>query len=394
MTEQTETLTQALAQAGAQWMAYGPSEAEAAWIAETFGAYQAEYAAIRQRVGILHGSPRGRIEVTGEERADFLHRMISAEVRELPAGEATRGFMLNEKGRIVADMVVLQGAGRTVLELDRFDIDGLMELLDSRLFAEDVTLTPTTDQYEVLVLHGPAALTLLSEATGQAEAVLTPWTHRTVRIAGAGCLVYRRDDAGALGLHLHVPVEAAAEVYRVLLNEAGFDPTAELDAAFGETRRQGLRGRPIGWLAYNSARIESGTPIYHVDFGPDSLAHETGVIQEAVSFTKGCYLGQEVVARMESLGHPKRILAGVKLPDERMPVAGAQVFASDESGEAASTSVVGGVTSSTLSPMLGGQAIGFAVMKWGYHQPGTNIFVNCEGETVKGEISPLRFLEQ
>jgi folate-binding protein YgfZ len=393
-TAKTDTaLTELLDECGAQWMNYGPAPSEGGVaVVESFGAYEAAYAAIRQRVGIVHMPQRGRIEITGEERADFLHRMISANVRDLEPGQGRPGFMLNEKGRIVADLVVLQEADRAVVELDRFDVDGLMELWDSRLFAEDVQLTDQTEQTEILTLHGPAALTLLAEASGERELSLQPMAHQRVRIGQTVCLVYRRDDAGTPGLHLHVPMDAAAAVYRQLLARAGFDPRAELDADFAEHRRQSLRGRPAGWLAYNSARIEAGTPIFHIDFGPDSLAHETGIVHQQCDFEKGCYLGQEIVARMESLGHPKRILTGLKLQGEAMPVAGAQLFSPDETGTAPSEQVVGAVTSSTVSPMLGGQAIGFAVVKWGWQEPGTAVYVNCEGQTLKAQTHALRFL--
>ncbi len=138
---------------------------------------------------------------------------------------------------------------------------------------------------------------------------------------------YRLDDTGAMGLHLFVPTDDAEMLYEKLLSAAGFDPEAdaEPDADYAQRRRETLRGRPIGWLAYNTARIEAGTPIFHVDFGHDSLPGETGLLDHAVSFNKGCYIGQEIVARMKNLGHPKRLLVGLKFPDQKLPVAGTQV---------------------------------------------------------------------
>src|SRR5690606_32624583 len=114
---------------------------------------------------------------------------------------------------------------------------------------------------------------------------------RDVTIAQAEVTVYRRDDAGAPGLHLIVPRDRAGDVYKALLEPVGgLVPEVE-----GGVRRA-ITGRGIGWLAYNTARIEAGTALYCVDFGPDSLPAETGprTMAEAVSFTKGCYLGQEI----------------------------------------------------------------------------------------------------
>ena len=384
--------------AGAAFMNYGPPPEEGgAEVVEHFGQYEAEYAAIRQRVGIMHQPQRAVIELTGADRAEFLHHLLANDVTGLQAGAGRRAFLLSEKGRVLADVFILQHASRMQIELDRLDKDELLRVLDSRLFAEDVTLHDASDQYQPLALHGPAAASLLDAAGAGDVTGLSSLAHRTVTIEGAECTVYRRDDAGALGLHVLVPTAQAESVYRALLQAAGFDAQAELepDADYAQRRRESLRGRPIGWRAYNTARIEAGTPIFHIDFGQDSLPAETGVLDEAVSFEKGCYIGQEVVARMRNLGHPKRILVGLKCPDDRLPVAGAQVFTPDvaDGSAAASDQVVGGITSSTLSPLLGQCAIAFAVVKWGQHEPGTRLAASVNGQTTEARVQSLRFLD-
>jgi folate-binding protein YgfZ len=150
--------------------------------------------------------------------------------------------------------------------------------------------------------------------------------------------------------------------------------------------------RHAGWHALNIARIEAGTPVFRVDFGPTNLPAETGVLHDRVSFTKGCYLGQEVVARMHSLGHPKQTLAALRItrsttaadgtPD--MPMTGSTIFPApegpDETDDAARTPAddakpVGAVTSATRSPMLGDEPVCFAMLKWKHHEPGTPLLV-------------------
>ena len=145
----------------------------------------------------------------------------------------------------------------------------------------------------------------------------------------------------------------------------------------------------MGWEAFNTARIEAGTPLFHIDFGPDSLPGETGLLTHCVSFTKGCYLGQEIVARMQNLGHPKRIVTGFKAHTNALPVAGTQVLehADDTTHDPAHAKVVGGITSSTAAPLLGGTPVGLAVMKWGHHTPGTHARVAVEGELHDIEIT-------
>ena len=174
-----------------------------------------------------------------------------------------------------------------------------------------------------------------------------------------------------------MPRDRAAAIWEFLL---------ATDHIVGQDKR---RVRPIGWLAFNIARIEAGTPLFNIDFGPTNLPHESGILHDRVSFTKGCYLGQEIVARMESLGKPKQTLVGLKMQSDLLPVAGAQVFergADDVMGQQ-----IGIVTSSTLSPMLGAAPIAFAMLKTACAAAGAAVLVNAEGEQVKATVESLRF---
>lgn len=389
-----DPLRDAQERAGAEWIAYGPASEDAppAEIAATFGEYQAEYAAIRQRVGILHLPQRGVLRLVGADVADFLHRMVTHDIRGLPAGGTRRTLQLNEKGRIVADAIVHHGSADTWLELDRSDAATLKALLEKRLFAEDVTIEDISDQRVALVLAGPSSTPLLESlrTAGTPAAEIPPHTHHVLTLGGQGVTVYRWDDTGAPTFRLLVPTAAAADLYARLLDAAGFSPDAAASPGSDQAaqRRQGLRGRPIGWMAYNTARIEAGSPLFHIDFGTDSLPAETGILDHVVSFNKGCYLGQEIVARMRSLGHPKRLLVGLRFDSDALPLAGSEVL--DPADRA---TVIGGVTSSALSPIRGNQAVAFAVMKWGKHTAGTKIVVPAEGRFVEAVVQGLRFLE-
>ncbi len=170
-------------------MSYGPPPAEGGLeIVESFGHYEAEYAAIRQRVGIMHMPQRGILRLTGDDRADFLHRMLTCDVKALAGGRSRHGFQLNDKGRIVADLMVHHGDLDTWLETDVLDLAALQQLLDQRLFAEDVMLEEFTAERVKLVLHGPAALALLRQVADEPEAVermaAMAGTHHVVKLGG------------------------------------------------------------------------------------------------------------------------------------------------------------------------------------------------------------------
>ncbi len=360
-------------------------------IVESFGHYEAEYAAIRKGVGIMHLPQRGLLQLVGGDVKDFLNRMLTQDITALRGGDSVRAFQLNEKGRIIADVIVHHGDVHTWIEADRFDLPALAELYDTSLFGEDLAVVNISDDWTALALHGPQSGDLLRTVVEDdpARMLAMPGTHHVLAAAGEKLTACRRDECGATGVVLWVRQPHAAELYKRLADMAGgLVPDVEADGS-GAGAKRAIRGRGIGHLAYNTARIESGTPIYHIDFGPDTLPHEIGteLLDQAVSFTKGCYLGQEIVARMANLGHPKRVLCGLRFDDDRLPVTGAQAT---EPGD--NMAVIGAVTSSTLSPMRGGNAIAFAMLKWGIHQPDTLVKVAAEGELVDSTVQSLRFL--
>ena len=394
--------------AGAAFMAYGPGEG-AAQVAEGFGQYEAEYAAIRQRAGVMHLPQRAVLSFTGDDRQDFLHRMLTQDINALKGGATVRAFQLNVKGRIIADLIVHHGDASTWLEMDRFDLPEVQKLYDHYLFADDVVMEDWTDRRTALALHGPASVKLLQAISAEDATPVAdmPGTHHVLTLSGVKVTVYRWDVCGVPGFGLWAPSDQAAEVYQALLKASGYetdapDPKTDPEAAAecAKRRRESLRGRPVGWSAFNTARIEAGSPFFHIDYGQDSLPAESGVLEKAVSFSKGCYLGQEIVARMQSLGHPKRLLVGLRIEADELPIAGAQVVEpvkvnSDEQPEPGATThhIIGGITSSAVSPLLGQRPIAFAVMKWGHHTAGTQALVPCDQGLAPATVQALRFME-
>jgi folate-binding protein YgfZ len=386
-------LPEAMETAGAEWMPFGPPFADGTQIrvATDFGGYELEYAALRRYVGVMGLTQRGVIDISGEDRIDFLHRLVTQDIRAMQPGQASRALMLDAKGRVQADLIVTHGQSTTRLELDRFDIAATLEDLNGKLFAEDVTIADRSAELDLIALLGPASLSLWQEAAGtNAPERDRVWT--SVEHGGAKLSVLRWDQCGVPGLRIEVPAEKSSGWWEHLLTCAGYEPQAEdpglLDtpqaAALAERRRRGLRGRPVGWSAYNTARVESGEPVYHIDFGPDCLPAEAGLLEETVSFTKGCYTGQEAVARMKSLGHPKRLLVGLLVEGEVVPVAGTQLFEPD--AESRPGREIGVITSSAPSPLRGGAPVAVAMVRWGRHAPQTPVLLAAEGQWVAGRV--------
>lgn len=371
-------------QTQAQTAPYAPDGAEPIDLVEYFGPIELEYAALRKACVLIDLPHRATIELTGPDRLAFLERMLTQKIGDLEPFETRRSFWLGRNGRIEADLRVTELGDRTRLDLDAHAGVRTLETLGSFVIMDDVELTDATDRLHRLVLIGPEAIGLLARVGEPVDgfdlAGIEPGRGGVVRIAGHRVLIDRDDTMGETGLHMLMPVDAVVEVWEAIL-AAGV--------------------RPAGWHALNIARVEAGTPIYALDFGPTSLPHETGILDDRVSFTKGCYLGQEIVARMASRGGVKQRLVALRAHGERLdrldgsmrqPVTGSPVFAVTDENDPENQSPIGAVTSSVLSPMLGGVAICFAVVKRSSTEPGTELLVEADDALIDARVQPqLRF---
>ena len=356
----------------ASFLPFGEGET-AAEVVETFGPLELEYAAIRRGCALFDMPQRATIRVTGSDRIDFLNRMLTQELSGIAPMRSVPSFWLNRKGRIDADLRLIHTENETWFDLDTLSAERTIEGLSGFVFSEDVAFEDVTSTRHRLALAGPTANAALESLSAQTPSELGMCTATT--IADAKVLIDRHDTCVDPTFDLHLDADDVRAVYEAI---AGVD--------------ESYRVRPAGWHAYNIARIESGQPLYHLDFGPDSLPAETGVLRDRVNFKKGCYLGQEVVARMDALGHPKQTLCALRLPSaehpgaEHQPMTGAPVYkAGDDPSDA---KPIGGITSSTRSPMLGDDIICFAQIKWAQSSPGTQVQVMSGAGISQAKVAP------
>lgn len=384
-------------EAEASLVAYGPEDHPegAVELVESFGELELEYAAIRKHCVLMDQPNRAILEVTGKDRIQFLQSMLTQDINAIPENHVAHSFWLNNKGRIDADLTVVRLVDRVLLDVDIHAAERCLTTLGNFIIAEQVAIRSLQESTHRLSLHGPTSITLLASLTGIHAEALTNRTAFEETLFGVPVSIYRDDATGEPGVELIIPTFAAAEVYRRLIAEGRvIEDDPEIKATPLAER---VRLRPAGWHAFNIARIEAGTALYNIDFGSESLPAETGVLEDRVSFKKGCYLGQEIVARMHARGHPKQKLVAIKFESIRdesqplpaLPVAGSPI-ATSPAGEA-----IGAVTSSALSPMLGASPVAFAQVRFAHTQPGTVLYVPAEGLEVKGVVrAELKFWPQ
>lgn len=292
-----------------------------------YGAVEDEYRALREGCGLVDRGWLDCLAMSGEDRARFLNGLVTCDVIALEPGEGTYGFVTDVKGRILADLTVLAEEDSLRLVLPAGRGAAIAEHLLKYRIIDRVEVAPCPATVPLTVL-GPRAQEVLAPAE---DLPTEAWSHRLLSRFGVQALVVAEP---ALGVSACTLWSAAAEAER-------------LAAALLE---QGATA--VGHQAYEILRVESGRPRYGQDFQSDHFPQETGR-SDGVSYTKGCYLGQEVVARIHYRGGVNRQLRGLLFADESVPTLGAEVEAEGRGA--------GILTSAVVAPALG-RTVGLAIL--------------------------------
>jgi len=309
-----------------------------------------EVRAVRRLAALFPLAERGLVEVRGADRMRFLQGQLTADVASLDAAGPRSGcyaLALSPQGRIVVDLHVIARSDSIWLETAAASVPAAIARLAKYVIADDVELADRSDGVARFGIEGPRAPELLAAAAGSCPE-LPPESAAGLRIAGSEVLAAAFGWSGERAFQLFVP---RAEEERVA---AALDAAA---AACGAAR--------AGPDALEVLRVEAGIPAAGRELGEDVLPAEARLLERAVSFSKGCYTGQEVVARMESRGRVGHLLVGLAF-EGALPAPGASLRAGD--------SRVGAVTSVVRSPSAG--AIGLGFVRRGHEPPGTRLGVD------------------
>jgi folate-binding protein YgfZ len=371
MTEATEASAQPLPLAdlhrrlGAAFTALDAGPASLIQAVARYGEVAAEVRALRAGCGLLDRSFVGRLELTGADRQRFLNGLVTCDVKALAPGAGTYGFFTSIKGRILFDIAVLALADRLRLELPPGSEAAVGEHLGKYRIADRVEFSPLTAALP-LTLIGPRTPEVLAAAGSGFELAEPAWSSAGGELAGFEVVAVRQGLVGAPAVTLWVAAGEAAGLLEALL--AVGCPAGLV---------------PVGVEAAEVVRAEAGIPRFGRDFGADHFPQETGLDEAAgaVSYTKGCYLGQEVVARIHYRGGVNRLLRGVRFEEgTEAPNPGTALrFEEREAGVA--TTVV-------RSPALD-RTIGLAILHQRAAEPGTVLEIAGGG---RAEVVELPFV--
>jgi len=303
-------------------------------------AFLNQYQALNETVGVADLTGRTILTVTGSDRAQFLHSFCTNDVKRLTPGEGCEAFITNPQGKTLGHVFLFCEPEQFVMGTTPGQVTALLTHFDRYVISEDVQFVDRTSEWGVLLVTGPHAARLLRELTG-ADQPTEILSRVHVTIGGRQVAVRRVDYTSPNDLFFvasrdHIPaIQSACQT-------AG---ATACDASAVEARR-----------------IENGFPLFGRDITDDNLPQEVGRDTVAISFTKGCYLGQETVARIDAIGHVNRLLVGVKFDADSIPAAGTPLLTGEQQ--------VGHITSAAWSVRLAAP-LGLAYVRRMQAKPGT-----------------------
>jgi len=341
---------------------------DAGWLMpDHYGDPGREYQQVRDGCGLFDLSHRGKVELSGPEASPFLHNLCTNDITELPLGAGCEAFLTTNKARIVAHILVYHlhlFDGRPALWLDVVpgQAEKLIQHLDHYLISEQVEFADRTREFAQMHLVGPRAKEVLEKALVDDVPDLEELQHMMRTFGTADTAHIRRHDPLGLPGYDLVCLRARAENIWRLLTRAG--------------------AKPAGLQAYQTLRVEAGTPVQGVDLDETTFAPEAGRTPRAICYTKGCYLGQEPVVMARDRGQINRTLMGLKLATGPVPPGSLLYRDGKEAGR---------VTSSVQSPLLG-TGIALAFVRRNSWEPGTVVEVVAEGQRHPAVVTALPFV--
>ena len=319
-----------------------------------------QYQAVRQSVGILDLSSRRKLRAAGADHLQFLHAMISNHVLDLPALEGRYGTLLRPTGKLVADFYYYRFPDHILIDIAPSLAGNFLDTVRKLIVMDDVSLEDVSSDWAHLSVHGPKCGDLI-------RAVLnTPGPERSLELGqvvwrGEFCWLVKKSQLSDQGFELMVPNKSGDDLRKALLEPRPEVSVVEITAEVADL-----------------LRLERGFPVFGIDMNQSNNPIEAG-LNEAISLDKGCYVGQEVVAKATYVGGVARYLRPVSIATDQPVPAGAEVLLGEGKR-------VGHITSSAFSPALG-RTVALAYVKRDYAEPGQRLRIETKQGSYEAEVT-------
>ena len=334
-----------------------------------YGNFSAEYDAIHNHAAILDMSFRGRFCLTGNDRKRFLNGQVTNDVLKLNPGQGCYAMVVNQKARVVGDAFIHCLDGELLLDCEPGTEENIIQRLEQFIIADDVQVVRVAHLYGLLTIQGPKAGEVVMSTLSLPALPGGDFSSISCQHPACGELYCMRTPRlGKPGLDIFVPLGSL---------EATMNALVERARAYG--------GGPAGWLAFETARVEAGIPRHCADMDQSNLAPEADVFERAISYSKGCYIGQEIIARIRAHGHLNRKLNGLRLegPPDLLPPKGAKLVCGGKEA--------GYITSAVFSPTLN-QNIALGYVRREFEIPDQELTVELPAGTARARVCPLPFI--
>jgi folate-binding protein YgfZ len=272
---------------------------------DEFSDWRAEYGFARNGVALIDKNYRAYLSFTGPDRVRYLNAILTNNIKDLAVGQGTVSLLLNPQGHILAEIETYAFAESLFCVSHAMIRARLIEVLDKFIIMDDVTLTDESERYATLALEGPKTAEVVLEVSDVDIAALDELSFRDCTVGSIPCQVVKRSPGKIPGAEFVVERNKVAQLWKILLEAA---------------RKHG-RG-PMGYAALSALRLSQGVPWFGYDFGEKQIPHEAGLQDSHISFTKGCYTGQEIVERVRSRGQVNRQRVELVFSGDAVPQAG------------------------------------------------------------------------
>lgn len=263
-----------------------------------------EYFFARKTAAVADKNYRAFFNFTGPDRARYLNAILTNNIKDLQPGQGIPSLLLNPQGHMMAELEVYGLADRLLVVTYEMIRERTAATLDKFIIMDDVVLEDVTAQLGTVSIEGPVSAKIISSLGGPALELLSELSHMETEIDGTRCRMVRRSPGGVPGAEFIASRELLPKLWQALVNAA---------------RVTG--GGPIGYDAMSALRLEAGIPWFGYDFDDTTIPHEAGLENSHISYTKGCYTGQEIVERVRSRGHVNRRRVGILFSGETIPAA-------------------------------------------------------------------------
>ena len=330
---------------------------------ESFTDITAEYRLAREAVAVVDTNYHAFVYFDGPDRVRYLNAVLTNDVKSLAPGQGNVSLLLNPQGHILAEIETYALEERLLAVSHTMVRERTIATLDKFIIMDDVTLEDATGRTGSVALEGPRAGAVVRALCGVELETMAPGSHTEAAVGSLRCRVTRRSLFGEAGVEFISERGALPALWQALVEAA---------------RAQG--GGPIGYAALNALRLEAGTPWFGYDFDDKFIPHEAALESSHISYTKGCYTGQEIVERVRSRGHVNRRRVGLQFSGSGVPERGAKLMAGGNA--------VGHVTSAAHSPALS-RAIGMGYVRREHNATGSRLqWASGEAEVVELTLQP------